>query len=395
VKKVLIGLVAVVVGIVAALLIAPSFIDWNQYKGEITAQAKAFTGRALAIDGDLKATILPAPAVVVEGIRLANAEGAGTADMVRLKSVEVRVALGPLLGGRVQVETVKLVDPVIHIEKLADGRWNFDFATEEEAAPRTAAPEGASADSPVALQLDRLLIENGVFVYRDAAAGVEERIDGLDARFAVASLEGPYEAEGTLTARGIPLTFDIAVGKVIEWRTMPFKASVSTERGAARVEVGGTLSGLADEPRFNGQFEVAAGNLAGLIRAVAKGPLPGIVGQAVSIKGTVSASTTAAESEQLELQFGDATGTAKASATYGDELSAAVDIALNRVDIDSWLALAPGDAASAPSATPDDSASVAASGAATAATGFEIPSDIVVSVGLTVEAATFRGGVIR
>jgi len=190
VKKVLIGLVAVVVGIVAALLIAPSFIDWNQYKGEITAQAKAFTGRALAIDGDLKATILPAPAVVVEGIRLANAEGAGTADMVRLKSVEVRVALGPLLGGRVQVETVKLVDPVIHIEKLADGRWNFDFATEEEAAPRTAAPEGASADSPVALQLDRLLIENGVFVYRDAAAGVEERIDGLDARFAVASLEG-------------------------------------------------------------------------------------------------------------------------------------------------------------------------------------------------------------
>ena len=228
-----------VVGIVAALLIAPSFIDWNQYKGEITAQAKAFTGRDLAIDGDLKATILPAPAVVVEGLRLANADGAGAADMVQLKSVEVRVALSPLLGGRVQVESVTLVDPVIEIEKLADGRWNFELATEPDAAPVPSAPEAAAesgtAESPVALQLDRLLIENGVFVYRDAAAGVEERIDDLDARFAVASLEGPFEAEGTLTARGIPLRFDIAVGKIIEWRTMPFKTAISTERGASRL----------------------------------------------------------------------------------------------------------------------------------------------------------------
>ena len=163
-KKVLIGVVAVVVGLVAALLVAPSFIDWNQYKGEITAQAKAFTGRDLAIDGDLKATILPAPAVVVEGIRLANAEGADAADMVRLKSVEVRVALGPLLGGRIQVETVKLVDPVIQVEKLADGRWNFEFATEEETQPAApqpqAEPEGGFTMSHVAARQEvRSLVE--------------------------------------------------------------------------------------------------------------------------------------------------------------------------------------------------------------------------------------------
>jgi len=399
-KKVLIGLAVVVVGIVAALLIAPSFIDWNQYKGEITAQAKAFTGRDLAIDGDLKATILPAPAVVVEGIRLANAVGAGAADMVRLKSVEVRVALGPLLGGRVQVETVKLVDPVIQIEKLADGRWNFDFATEENAkdaaAPPTQAPsEGDAADSPVALQLDRLLIENGVFVYRDTAAGVEERIDGLDARFAVASLEGPFEAEGTLTARGIPLQFDVAVGKVIEWRTMPFKAAISTERGATRIEVGGTLSGLADEPRFTGKFDIEAGNLAGLIQAVAEGPLPGIVGRAFSVKGAVSASTTAAETEQIEIQFGDATGTAKASAMYGDDLSAAVEVALNRVDIDKWMALPPSGAATAAPAESGEPAPATTGGAASDSGAFEIPADIALSVGVTVEAAIFRGGVIR
>lgn len=402
-KKVLFGVVAVVVALVLALLIAPGLIDWNKYKDEIAAQAEAFTGRQLAIDGDLKASLLPAPAVVVEGIRLANADGAASADMLRLKSAEVRVALGPLLGGRVQVETVKLVEPVIEIEKLADGRWNFEFATQEDepapAAPETGSAEaGGGAESPVALQLDRLLIENGVFVYRDAAGGVEERIEGLDARLAVASLDGPYEAEGELTARGVPLRFDIAVGKVIEWRTMPFKASIATDRGTSRVEIGGTMSGLVDEPRFNGRFEVEAGNLAGLVQAVVPAPLPGIAGQAFSLEGTVSATTTAVETERFEVRFGDATGSGTLAATFGDEVSAGIEIALNRVDIDAWLALPP---VAAPGGAPAGGGSASATTAVPAADSgsaeapFTIPSDIALSVGVTVEAATYRGGVIR
>ena len=37
------------------------------------------------------------------------------------------MALGPLLGGQVKVETLKLIEPVIHLERLSDGSVNWAF----------------------------------------------------------------------------------------------------------------------------------------------------------------------------------------------------------------------------------------------------------------------------
>ena len=45
--------------------------------------------------------------------------------MVRLKSLEVRIRFLPLLKGNIEVESVTLVEPVIELEVLADGRANW------------------------------------------------------------------------------------------------------------------------------------------------------------------------------------------------------------------------------------------------------------------------------
>ena len=102
-KKVFIGVVAVVLILLATALIVPSFIDWNDYKDEIAAKAGKVTGRELDIGGDIRLTLLPAPTLVVTDVRLANIDGAADAEMIRLKSLEVRVALAPLLAGEIQV----------------------------------------------------------------------------------------------------------------------------------------------------------------------------------------------------------------------------------------------------------------------------------------------------
>ena len=69
-RKFLIGLGALVVLLIGAALIAPSLIDWNDYKREITAQVKAATGRDLVIDGDLDLALLPSIRLTVDGVRL-------------------------------------------------------------------------------------------------------------------------------------------------------------------------------------------------------------------------------------------------------------------------------------------------------------------------------------
>ncbi|MGH6915859.1 MAG: AsmA family protein, partial [Geminicoccales bacterium] len=124
----LIGLGALVVLAIAAILDGPSFVDWNSYKPEIAARVKAATGRDLAIEGDISLSVLPSPTLAVEGVRFANIEGGSAPDMATLDSLEVHVALMSLLHGKIEVASVSLVRPTILLETLPDGRANWQIA---------------------------------------------------------------------------------------------------------------------------------------------------------------------------------------------------------------------------------------------------------------------------
>ena len=110
-QKFLIILAGLLVALVALVLIVPGFMNWNQYRALIQSEAAAATGRAVEIDGDIRIQLIPAPRLVIENARLANIEGASSADMVTLKRLEVHVALAPLFSGAVRVQSVILVEP--------------------------------------------------------------------------------------------------------------------------------------------------------------------------------------------------------------------------------------------------------------------------------------------
>ena len=141
-KKLLYGLLAVIVLLVVSAVLAPNFIDWNRYKPKIVAAVKSATGRELSIQGPIDLSLLPTPKLSVSDARLANLEGASEPDMVRLGSLNVQVALMPLFTGEIQVESVTLVEPVLYLERLADGRVNWTFAPTDQSAAK-AAGEGA------------------------------------------------------------------------------------------------------------------------------------------------------------------------------------------------------------------------------------------------------------
>jgi len=130
-RKLLTGLLGLIVIFVAAALIVPSFIDWNEYKGAIASQAKKVTGRNVFIGGEIKFSVFPTPALSVQDLHLASVEGAAEADMISLKALTVRVALWPLFEGEVEVESISLVEPVIHLEVLTNGLNNWTFAALE------------------------------------------------------------------------------------------------------------------------------------------------------------------------------------------------------------------------------------------------------------------------
>src|SRR5690606_2196236 len=168
VKKLAVALVVLLVVAVAALLVLPSFWDWNGEKGRMAALVKQHTGRDLEIAGDVSLRLLPTPAFSAERVTLANIDGGSAPAMVRLDELRVSVALLPLLGGEVLVRSVTLVKPDVLLEVVADGRANWRLA---EAPPAGAAASGAPADrggGAQPIRIDSFIVEDGRVRYRDA-----------------------------------------------------------------------------------------------------------------------------------------------------------------------------------------------------------------------------------
>ncbi|MFQ5765433.1 MAG: AsmA family protein, partial [Rhodospirillales bacterium] len=388
--------------LVAAVLIVPGLIDWNHYKGDIQAQAKNATGRDLAINGDIKITVLPAPALIAKDVQLTNIAGASTPHMARLNLLEVRIALAPLLTGRVEVKRIKLVDPVIELEVLGDGRrnWTFDGAG-EGTPPATAgpsAPDGKAPRSAPPVTLDSFTIDNGTLVYRDARNGTVERIDRINANVAAASLNGPFESTGDLRARGVPIAYEVNVGDIIHGRTVPFSLKLGVEPGNTTLQMSGTVVGLAGEPKIKGKLKGEGESLAGIIHAVRPGmTVAGPLAQAFSFEGALAATATSAEVKSLAFRLGNAQAGGDLAVEYTDKLAVAARIAANRIDMDRWLTL---PAAAPPSAEPAGKADAAtdpkaASASMPAAPPFQLPKDVNGSLIFSAEAITYRNGVVR
>ncbi len=390
--------------LVAALFLVPMLLDWEQYKPEIAERLEAITGRDVAIDGPLSVTILPTPTIEASGLRIANAPGAAAPDMARIGSLELKLALGPLLGGDIAVTSLEMVDPVIELQRLADGRPNW--LSESAPGQGTDGADTAEAETAEAglTRIDAATVTNGTVVYRRAAGAPPERIEGIDATLTARSLDGPYRGAGTFAVRGRAIAFQFATATVREDRTVPvsFEATFEAERGSALFE--GTLKGLDGIPAFDGNVKAGASDFGALLNALAVnlGSLPAEpFASAFSAKGKLSLSADAVAASELQVRLGESQATGALSWEGGDLPRLDAEIDLNRIDLDRFLphAGAPEPAAAAAGSTaagqPGDAAALASLQTIPDDIRQAIPADIEADLDLTIDALTWRAGVIR
>ena len=272
-RKVLFALLLLLVVLVAAILVAPSFVDWNGQKGRLAAQFKDLTGRDLTIAGDVSLTLLPAPALSAEEVSLANLAGASAPEMARVRRLDLRIALSPLLRGDVQVESLVLVEPEILLEVLPDGRHNWDLSPADPASaakaeqPAESSEDVATGDSISApqIRLDQVTLRRGRIIYRDDLG--EERIDDLNADISAASLDGPFDFEGSAEFGGSPLEFDIRLGRLPKKGAAPLNITLGLPGVDTALRFNGSVSNLPDNLVLQGRTQLSGSNL----RAAAEG----------------------------------------------------------------------------------------------------------------------------
>jgi len=156
-KKLLIGVGAVVALLIVAAIAVPFFVPVDAYKAKLINAVRESTGRDLRIDGPVSFRLLPNIALSAENVSFSNAADGVAKNMAQLKSLEVRLRLLPLLTGTIAVDSFVLTDPVIalEIDRVQDhGRPTF--VIEAGVRWRWTDAEARARDREVRAALERL-----------------------------------------------------------------------------------------------------------------------------------------------------------------------------------------------------------------------------------------------
>src|SRR5258708_1658041 len=226
------------------LVAGPRFVAWNRFKPELAELVERATGRSLTIDGDIGFSLLPTPTLSASGVRLGDADAGADSALVRLKALDARIALGPLLGGRIVVESIALVEPVVVIDT---------------ASPAPSAWEALDGR----LSFDRILVVDGSLEWRGAAGA--GRIDRINAEITASSVVGPFRVSGDIAWRGLSWRFELSTGRLGE--AAPITASLSLRGGGANLRASGTATLTAGETLMAGRLRADGNRLPALLAA--------------------------------------------------------------------------------------------------------------------------------
>jgi uncharacterized protein involved in outer membrane biogenesis len=390
-------------GLGAALLVAlvalPAFIDWQTLKPEVAGRLEAALGRRVAIDGPLSLTLLPVPSARAKGVRIANLDGTADPDMAVIPSLQARLDLSALLHGRLEVASLVLGAPVVHLQRLPDGRANWQFTPNTPVivgqlrASRGVAPEGARSTHTSAIE--RLEVEDGTVVYR-MTDGAEHRLDGIDGQFSLNATGNSFAGTGSVRYGESAFTFSGSLG--LGSTPAPASLRVSAAgKGGGDLQLTGQWRSAAptDDTSgdwlFKGKLSIKSpdgARLAALFHEWGEAILPAGKPLTLDTAVTLSASQLQLEGLSLGLAAMQATGSLRAS--LNDPPAVDLTLAFGRLDVDQWLSPAPTAPAAAPAA-----AAVPLPVGSRSNGHFALPRGLSVKVDLGANAVIYRGTVMR
>lgn len=193
---------ALMVVALTTALVAPFFIDWSAWRHQIEAYAEQATGRSVTIAGDVSIRLLPSPRIVLSDVRIANPPDTVSDRFVSARSVDIDMALGPLLKGRVEVTSLVVDGAVFQFEHMGSGFGNW-----------TVEPTGGGLISADNVSIRSAVIRDSTVYLRDGTRDGSAELTDVDLVVTAQSLAGPYSLSGTVRHEDVPVDVDISTGR--------------------------------------------------------------------------------------------------------------------------------------------------------------------------------------
>jgi len=232
-KRILIGLVVLVVVAVVGLAIFLLTFDPNAYKYKLEELVQERYHRTLAIDGEIELSLFPRIGLSVQGVSLSEVNSADT--FASIESMRLAVAVWPLLSSNLVVDHVAINGFKARVVRDKSGHLNFEDLVGGGAA-NTAAPAGPATAAAGAMAGAAQAIATG-----GAAAPNSMQIDiaGLDLQ------AGELQLQDEISGMAVAVTnLNANTGRVTYNQPFDVSLSARVEGGNPRVDANLTGQGL-------------------------------------------------------------------------------------------------------------------------------------------------------
>lgn len=267
-RRLIIIVPIVLVLVLTALVVVAMLIPKSVYKAQAETAAEAALGRDISLAGDVGLGFFPRISARIEDVSVANPEGFDGEHMIRAGALRASVKWMPLLTGRVEVREVALIDADIRLQKLADGRANWEFASSEPAEAPTPGDEGASLNAGI----DQARVVNASVTYSDATTDQAYALTELNAEASVRDLALPLTASGNGKLDGERFAIDITLETPERLLGgSPANAELRLDTDMAAIRYDGNIT-LGDQPVLAGDFSASIPDIAALAARAALDP---------------------------------------------------------------------------------------------------------------------------
>ena len=294
--------VALLALVVAGLAAVAHFVVWDDYRDELTAQAEAMTGRSVAIRGRIDLDLLPQPTLTLGQTTLAGRSDADDGVRLDVDRLDLELKPLPLLGGRLDVEEVRLVRPVWQVEPAAD-----DF-------PQLMELSGVTAWLPLTPGgPNRVSVVDGRAVLPEFTLGRASQLEQVNLDLSAVEPGGAVVLDGTFRLNGQPFRADARLGPLNEERYGTLRLELTTadlgDAGVSTLTFGGVVWWQPDHARLRGEFAVAGADARSTLGAVGRAagqqivPMPTWLAAPFRLAGRVGLEDNRLELSELALEL--------------------------------------------------------------------------------------------
>lgn len=209
-----------------ALAVSVPAVSSDRIKSEIIRRLDTLTGWSTTIRGEPEITVFPTFAVEVDDIVISGRTNADARPLATVPTAKASLRVLPLLLGKVEMKTLTLHHPRIHLLKDAagNGNWHVDRAGRPlpGALPfRFAAGEG-----------HEIVLRDGSITYEDRRSGQRTEITAADLRIAWQAANEPAELAGSFVWEGERVEIDARLddpAAALAGRESPGRLTVGAE----------------------------------------------------------------------------------------------------------------------------------------------------------------------